>query len=260
MTNVQERPAAANFEFPHNDLRTSWGPEGLAGAGPLPKIFGDGILRAAPKPAPGPGGLPAPGMSSGGPLGLSGILSQLLGIVQQLLSMLGMPQNSQQFFTSATAASTGDPHLRLSGTAANGAVTNAHYDSMTGHEDLLDSDSFAGDYRISTSVTQPDANGVTYNQQATVSTGYGDAQVSLDRSGNATISQNGTTISLASGESAFLGGGETVTRNADGSLLIRDANGMGGEIATTLSLNGQGVDVNAQASNVDLGGDLVNQV
>jgi hypothetical protein len=34
---------------------------------------------------------------------------------------------------------------------------------------------------------------------------------------------------------------------------------MGGSITTTLSQNGHGVDVTAQANNVDLGGDLVNQ-
>ena len=66
-------------------------------------------------------------------------------------------------------------------------------------------------------------------------------------------------ISLANGQSYDLGNGETVTRNANGSLAVTDNNGMGGTITTTLSENGQGVDVTAQANNVDLGGDLLNQ-
>jgi hypothetical protein len=46
-------------------------------------------------------------------------------------------------------------------------------------------------------------------------------------------------------------------RNADGSLEIRENNTEGGSIVTTLSLNGQGVDVRTHAQNVELGGDLM---
>ena len=48
-----------------------------------------------------------------------------------------------------------------------------------------------------------------------------------------------------------------MTRNANGSVIVRDDNGLGGTITTTLSENGKGVDVNVQSSNVDLGGDLL---
>jgi hypothetical protein len=200
----------------------------------------------------------------GNPLqsGLGSILSQLLGALQQLLSMFGVGSafgsaaGGEQYFANASGSSTGDPHLAFNGNSGGGTQA-AHFDSMTDHPDLLESDSFAGGYQISTNVTQPGANGVTYNRQATVSTGFGGTQVSLDNSGNATIMQNGQTITLADGQSMALGNGETVTRNANGSVIVRDDNGLGGTITTTLSENGKGVDVNVQSSNVDLGGDLL---
>jgi hypothetical protein len=130
---------------------------------------------------------------------------------------------------------------------------------MNSHADLLDSDSFAGGYQISTNVTQPGANGVTFNQSATITTGFGSTQVSLDKNGTATIQENGQSIALANGQSYDLGNGETVSRNGDGSVVVTDNNGIGGTITTTLSENGQGVNVNAQAGNVDLGGDLLHQ-
>jgi hypothetical protein len=269
MTNVHERAAAANVVLPQNLTnvslnQASWGGSGLAMA-----ASPDMIRRTGPQFWNPPASIPPTGGFNGGLSGMGGIVSQLLSIIQQLLSMVGMggafnglfgnPQSQQQYFQSANASSTGDPHLAFNGTNAGGSNQQSHFDSMIGHSDLLDSDSFAGGYKVSTAVTQPGANGVTYNQQATVTTGFGGTQVSLDRNGNATIAQNGQTISLANGQSVFLGNGETVTRNADGSLVVRDDNGTGGTIATTLTENGQGVDVNTQASNVDLGGDLVNQ-
>lgn len=260
MTNVHERPLTGAITLaqpaPQNDLNKA----ALGTARPAMLRGGDFIRRTGPQyripvDVP-PGGGPYPGGMQGG---LGGIVSQLLGIIQQLMSMLGLgggnplfgnPQGPEQYFQSANGASTGDPHLSFNGN---------HFDSMTSHSDLLDSDSFTGGFQISTSVTQPGSNGVTFNQQATVSSGFGQTQVSLDKSGNATIVQNGQTMSLANGQSVDLGDGEIVTRNADGSLIINDDNGMGGTISTTLSENGQGVDVNTQANNIDLGGDLVNQ-
>lgn len=205
--------------------------------------------------------------------GMNTIIQQLLNIIQQLLSSFGLggfgglgggnfwnqPQGAQTYFQNANGSSTGDPHLRFNGTSGTGANQSSHFDSMTGHSDLLDSDSFAGGYQIATSVTQPAANGITYNQQATITTNFGGTQVSLDKNGNATIDQNGQMITLANGQSYNAGNGETVTRNANGSLAVTDDNGMGGTITTTLSENGQGVDVSVQANNVDLGGDLLNQ-
>jgi hypothetical protein len=264
MTNVYERAAAADIAVPQslpgistNDLR--W-----AEPGSLLPVSGDAIRRTGPLFRRPPIDNPPGGFGNNVP-GTGGILSQLLSIVQQLLSMLGMGNmlgslpGGEQRFQTAAASSLGDPHLAFSGTAASGSNRQTHFDSMSAHGDLLDSDSFAGGYQIATSVTQPGANGVTYNQQAMVSTNFGNTQISLDRSGNATVSQNGQTTSIAGGQTVLLGGGESVTRNADGSLVITDENGMGGSITTTLSENGHGVDVTAQANNVDLGGDLVNQ-
>ena len=65
-------------------------------------------------------------------------------------------------------------------------------------------------------------------------------------------------MQLQSGSSMDLGNGEFVQRNADGSLVITCNNGQGGQITTTIKENGSGVDVSANANNVDLGGALVN--
>lgn len=199
--------------------------------------------------------------------GISGILSQLAGIISQLLSMLGLSfgnaqaaNQPQTYFSNATASSTGDPHLAFQGTAANGASQQTRFDSMVNHRDLLESSSFAGGYRVATKVTKPDARGVTYNREATVSTGFGQTQIELDNQGNASIRENGQTRAIAKGQNIDLGNGERVARNADGSLQIVDANGMGGSITTLLTQNGSGVDVSVQSQNVDLGGDLLQGV
>lgn len=188
--------------------------------------------------------------------GAMSIFAQLVGFIQQLLSSFG--GSGRSYFQNATAASTGDPHLAFDGTDAHGNAHHARFDSMQGHKDLLDSSSFSGGYRISTQVTQPAANGVTYNREASISTDFGNTRVSLDNSGNARIVSNDRTIALAQGQTVDLGDGESATHNNDGSLTVTDSNGFGGTIATRLSENGAGVDVNVQSQNVELGGDLVN--
>ena len=223
----------------------------------------DGIAQ---NPIPNQTGSPldAFGGIGGGMLGpgsaLGDLLSQLMALLGQLFggnAPVGGTQNETPF-TNASGSSTGDPHLGFNGTQANGQTINSRWNSMTGHNDLLDSDSFTGGFQVSTQTTAPNAQGITYNQSATINSGWGGTSVTLDNAGNATINQNGTSSALAIGQSVDLGNGESAMRNADGSLQVIMNNGNGGNITTTLSENGQGVDVNAVASNVDLGGDLVN--
>lgn len=206
-----------------------------------------------------------PVLPPGGP-GNPGIIQQLIALLEQLLSSLGMggsggapgPQ-PQNYFQNASGSSLGDPHLTFDGTEGDGQTLQSQFDSMTSHPDLLNSGSFAGGYRISTQSTAPDANGVTYNREASVLTNFGGTQVSLDNAGNAFVEQNGQQFALSDGQSYNLGNGETVSRAADGSVSIADQNGRGGTITTTLSENGHGVDVRVQAQDVELGGYLVQQ-
>lgn len=259
MTNVQERVPTAAVALPANAARNAPNQAAIGTSRGAMVRSSDMIRRIAPSYL----GIPVD------PPPFNGIVQQLLNIIQQLLSALGLGGlfggfgsyggYGNTYFQSASGASAGDPHLSFNGTTGAGANEQSHFDSMAGHNDLLDSDSFAGGYRISTSVTQPNANGVTRNQQATITTGFDETQVSLDNAGNAAIEQNGQTIVLANGQSYNLGNGEVVTRNSDGSVVVSDDNGMGGTISTTLRDNGQGVDVSAQAANVELGGDLVSQ-
>jgi hypothetical protein len=190
-----------------------------------------------------------------GPLGgltqfLSQMISQFFGNngSSNGLTSSGLASD-EQYFNSASGGSVGDPHLSFNGTTWN---------NMGSQPDLLNSDSFHGGYQLSTQTTAPSANGVTYNQSATVATNFGGTQVTLDNAGNATITQNGYSYPMAPGTQYNLGHGENVARNQDGSLAITCSNRNGGTITTTMRDNGQGVDVNTSANNVNLGGVLVN--
>jgi hypothetical protein len=167
--------------------------------------------------------------------------------------------NGGQMFANATLSSTGDPHLSETGTLAGPGgpqSVNQHFDSMTSHQDLIDA-AVPGGYRVSTTATGPDANGVTYNQSATIHANGGYDAITMNRDGSYSIVSNGQNISLSSGQALTLGGGETVTANADGSLVVADSNRSGGSITTTLRANGNGVDVTANAQHIRLGGDIV---
>ena len=180
----------------------------------------------------------------------SNMLQQLFQMLQQFFTSqnnAGFGDN-EQYYQNANGGSAGDPHLSFNG---------ATWDNMGSQPDLLHSDSFQGGYQVSTQTTPPQPNGITYNQSATVTTNYGNTQVSMDKSGNVSISQYGNSFSLQPGQSADLGNGEFVQRNQDGSLQVTCNNGQGGNITTTMRQNGSGVDVNSTANNVDLGGALV---
>jgi hypothetical protein len=186
----------------------------------------------------------------------SGLLAQIMQLLQSIMGMLGQSLGGQTAFGSATISSTGDPHIAMNGTTCNGSSVSAKYDNMQSDPDLVRSNSFVGGLEVSTQTTQPAANGVTYNQSATVATNFGQNQVTFDNGGNATILQNGAALAIASGQTLDLGNGETVTDNGN-SLVVNDANANGGTLTTTMTQNGNGVDVTVNASNVDLGGDAV---
>lgn len=203
------------------------------------------------------------GLPGGGLLGPGSALGDLLAQLMALLSQLfgngtGSGSGSNEnLFTNATGSSNGDPHLNFNGTQNDGTGVNSRWDSMTAHADLLDSDSFDGGYQLATQTTAPNAQGISYNQSATVTSHWGGTAVSLDNAGNATVIQDGSSTPLAIGQSVNLGNGESATRNSDGSLNVTMTNANGASIVTTMRQNGQGVDVSATANNVDLGGDLV---
>ncbi|MGC8484610.1 MAG: hypothetical protein ACP5O6_03105 [Candidatus Baltobacteraceae bacterium] len=229
----------------------------------------DGIARFLPPGFSEGGGIlgSLAGQNGGavpGPLaGISNLLMQLIGMLGSLLQGGGMPNglgnaptSPENYFSSAGGASTGDPHLSFSGQSTAGSF-DGHWDSMSGHGDLLDSDSVPGGFAISTTPTTPNAQGVTYNASASITTNGGSSVLTYAADGSATISQNGNTTALAPGQNLSLPG-ENISWNADGSLQVNVDDGNGGSISTTLSRNGTGVDVRATAQNIDLGGDLVN--
>ncbi|MGC2130236.1 MAG: hypothetical protein WA629_09080 [Candidatus Aquilonibacter sp.] len=176
------------------------------------------------------------------------MFAQMGSMFQQLLGGGNPNYGSEQYYSSASGGSVGDPHLSFNGSTWN---------DMNSEPDLLHSDSIHGGYQLSTQTTAPNASGVTYNQSATVTTHNGATAVTLNNNGNATITQNGVTSNLSPGQTVDLGN-ETVAHNQDGSLQITNTNQSGGQITTTMRQNGNGVDVNVSAGNVDLGGAMVN--
>jgi hypothetical protein len=213
------------------------------------------------------------GASAANGVGLSGMLMGLIGALQQLVSAFlnqtqnpnqqngsPLPTGPQQRFENVDVSSTGDPHIGEVGTresAHGNQAVDAHWDSMTSHDDLVHSNQIDGGYRVSTAVTAPDANGVTSNQSATVHTNWDQDAVTMNRDGSYAIYDDGRQVQLGKGESATLSGGEQVTVNQDGSLNVSASDGAGGTIATTLRSTGGGVDVTAHAHELALGGDAI---
>ncbi|MBV8116765.1 MAG: hypothetical protein JOZ01_02240 [Candidatus Eremiobacteraeota bacterium] len=224
-------------------------------------LSGDAISRMAPPWLSGPTSNPVQ-TAMYGPL--PGLLQQL---VQMLQYMMGTsyggngecnpfgstggncaPYGNEQYFQNANGASEGDPHLSFNGNRWN---------SMVSHPDLLNSDSIPGGFRISTQVTTPNERGITRNQSATVSLDNGQTQISMSNQGQAAITQDGRNVPISAGQTLQLGNGASVTCNRNGSLTVDACNGSGGRIDTTLTAKGQGVNVDVNAHDVDLGGALV---
>jgi hypothetical protein len=234
----------------------------------------------------------APG-SSGSSDTTNGMLGQIMSMLQQMMGGLGIGNGSSAYgqqnaypqqgpcggqswcgdqqgtpgrqgvtFQNATLSSTGDPHLALSGTADNagGGTTNVndHYDDMSSHRDLLSTNDFGDHFRVSTTATTPNANGVTYNQSATATMNHGRDSVTMGPGGAVSVIDNGQSTAIAAGQTLTLSGGETVTEATNGSVSIAEQNAAGESLTTTFTNNGSGVDVSATASGgVTLSGDLV---
>ena len=211
-----------------------------------------------------------PAATSGGAFGALGA-NGAFAFVQSIVTMLGQlvaslfaatgqpaPQSGpQRPFADADFSSTGDPHLAESGTYADGTQANAHFDSMAAHDDLLHADSAAGGYRVSTTVTAATAQGLTWNASATVHADGGRDAVTMNADGSVAIRDDGQAVTVAQGQSLMLSGGETVTENADGSVVVSASDAFGGSISTTLRTNGTGVDVTTHAHDIGVGGDIV---
>jgi len=262
---------------------------------PVPITAGTGLgtpagemLRAAPLQPPGDGVAPQwwgtgasnPGLQGGSSYGGSSaenggmfsIVQSLIGMVQQLMSALmngggaafgsnpPSPFGPEQGFKDVDISSTGDPHLAETGTALgpNGPTgVSKHYDDMSSQGNLLSTHDVAGGYRVSTTTTQPDAHGVTYNASATVDANGGRDRITMNKDGSFSITDYGQNLALTKGQSLTLSGGETVTENQDGSLCVNATNARGGSVSTTLRATGNGVDVTTHAHDVTLGGEVV---
>jgi len=269
--------------FASAESPTTFSPPTFGYGESIPMSPGDGVTFA-----PGPPTSSSPssffgglyGGSSSGSTGLggfSGIMNGFMNLLSSALSSLGSLFGSgststpvttppsggslpQTMYANATASSVGDPHDAFSGTTAQGQNLSQHWDDMNAHHDLLSSDSFVGGYRISTTATTPNANGVTYNASATIATDGGATAVTMNANGSYSVTENGQNVALQQGTAVPIDATESVTLNADGSLTVADANATGGSLTTTLKSNGDGgVDVNAHATNVDLGGYLADR-
>jgi hypothetical protein len=163
--------------------------------------------------------------------------------------------------TDGTLSSTGDPHLAVTGTRRNAggstSTVDSHFDSMTGHNDLFSTNTFGDGFNVATTVTQPNATGVTTNASATATMNGGADAVSMSLAGGLQVTSGGSAVSIAQGQTVTLSGGEQVTENANGSVTIAEQNGSGSTLDTTFSNGGNGINVTAQAHDVRVAGDLV---
>lgn len=168
----------------------------------------------------------------------------------------GQSGSPDSWYDLASGSSVGDPHLSFNG-STGGGDPSAKWNDMGSQHDLVDANrSFFGGYRISTQATTPDSNGVTYNKSATIHTGNGRDNVTMGAGGKVTVDEDGHKVQLQKGQSMTLSSGAKVTENKDGSVTVTDNNHQGGQMSSTLSWNGKGVDVNFNSSNCYLGGEL----
>ncbi len=82
----------------------------------------------------------------------------------------------------------------------------------------------------------------------------------MNADGSVAITDHGSPVAIAAGRSLTLSGGETVSENSDGSVVVSAAGGQGGTIATTLRAFGASVDTSTRAQNVSVGGDIANGI
>lgn len=210
---------------------------------------------------------PPPASAAGGTNdGYLGPLQNLLGTlgkaVSGLFGEIGSLLDATPF-SSALLSSVGDPHLGLQGTevAPDGSSptpVSTRYDDMASQPDLFSIDAFGNGFTVATTVSAPNAAGVTTNQSASAAMNGGDA-VTLDADGTLSVTSAGRAVALAPGTSTTLSGGAVVADGTNGSVTIEENNGWGGSLATTFQANGTGVDVTATANGIGLNGSLVNQ-
>ena len=231
----------------------TWLPANVPGAGANTGSAGDAMVPPWYSPSAAQGTPPFAGSAT-----MQSLVGGIMTLLQSLMGMLGamLSGGPQQQIVDATLSSTGDPHLAETGTTAAGAVDD-HFDSMVAHDDLLHSSDVAGGYRVSTRVTTPNANGITYNASATVHTAFGQDAVTMRKDGTFSVTDHGQAVSVGSGQTVTLSGGESVTCDTDGSLVVSAGSANGGTISTTLRGNGTEVDVTTQAHQIGVGGDIV---
>jgi hypothetical protein len=256
-----------------NNLLNGYGGSPLAGGqnfnypaqqaqGGMPFGGGDNLGSSyPPSPLGGMGGAASSaGLFAGFMNVMQGFMNQIAQMVQGLAGQQGATAGQalppqQQYFTNASLSSTGDPHDAFNGTSA-GQQISGKWDSMRSHNHLIASNAIPGGFNVATSTAPAQANGVTYNQSATITANRGNTVVTMGANGAYSVIDNGQAVALTGGQTSTLSNGETATLNKNGSLTVGVSNAQGGSISTTLSYNGHGVDVNSTANNIALGGYL----
>jgi hypothetical protein len=241
-------------------------PEGETGflQGTSPSAAGDDISRFVPPWQSESAGDSPYGAGYGTQGSFQGLFGPLMGMLQQLMQMLQsmmgygcnapygsgncQPNGKERYFQNATGSSDGDPHLSFNG---------ARWNSMVSQPNLLNSNSFTGGFQISTQTTPPNGKGVAWNQSATIALNNGATTIAMSNQGVPSITSFGQSLSIARGQTVQLGDGESVKYQENGALRICAENGMGGRIDTMLTPQGNGVNVDVTAHDVDLGGALV---
>lgn len=264
---------ALSAKFPSNVGEPLFQRAALSNAQRPPALPADSLARQpwtqlfdSPRPPSSQASVDVPNGSdpSGNQGGFVGIINRLIAQLGWLMNQAGnsgSAGSSTQAVNDGTFASTGDPHLSehasLDSGYGNSSPIDRHFDSMTGHDNLLSSQEVDGGYRLSTTVTSPGSNGATMNAAASVHVNGDRDTITMRNDGSYSLTSDGNDVSVAVGQNVTLGGGEQVARNADGSLTVTDRTASGGSITTTLAAKAGGVDVTAAVHHLTVSGDIV---
>ena len=164
---------------------------------------------------------------------------------------------SELNFEQVSFSSTGDPHIRLSGTTESGDKVQARYDDQHDIKNLASSDSFEGGVNVSAQTTDVNKKGVAFNKEVAIYDDKGRNKVIIDKDGSLHVTSDGKDVTVKPGGSADLGDGETVSVDSKGVVHVELKNDDGGDLKINVARTKSGLDVTATGKDIELGGAAV---
>lgn len=176
------------------------------------------------------------------------------GSTGQADSSGGIAPNPKESFS---ASITGDPHFSVDGTI-NGQEVSSSFDN----QDLGTRTQYQGaGFELSTNTVPWGDGGAAVVNSATVNTGFGKNKDSVTVNADGSVLLNGAEVSLDQGQNMQLNATSSLTMNEDGTYTVSSRNG---KVTNTFSINesdqGNYLNINANVDNVQSVGWLEDQV